>query len=272
MIGSSGSVSSKLASVYASNSKALSDALSRLSSGKKFQSAKDDLSGFIYSNKLKNQISGYQKVRENLTGFKAYSSSAVDTGSAVYENLSRMKTLVRQYAVATNEGVRADYRAEFESLRIYTSTILSSTFVDGVNIMQSEIPVASIELDPQSGSTLEMDFSAVSKSEDIDKLTISGEEIESSIDNEIRKMLTFLSEARSFDNIAAQQMKLSETIINSKEALYSLITGIDDAAEISKMIDLSVRQEASIAMIAQGNMMQSSLSMLYDNSERNGET
>jgi flagellin len=268
MIGSSGSVSSKLASVYASNSKALTDALSRLASGKKFQSAKENLAGFIYSNKLKNQISGYQKVRENLTEFKAYTSSAVDTASAVYENLTRMKALVRQYAATTDEESQADYRAEFESLRIYTSTILSNTSVDGVNIMQSGSPVVSVELDPQRRSTLEMNFSTVSVSDDIDRLTINGEEIDSIISTEIGKMLTFLSEARAFDNIAAQQMKLSETIINSKEALYSLITGIDDAAEMSKMIDLSVRQEATIAMIAQGNMLQSSLSMLYDNGGR----
>lgn len=272
MIGSSGSVSSKLASVYASNSKALTDALSRLASGKKFQSAKDDLTGFIYSNKLKNQISGYQRVRENLTEFKAYTSSAVDTGSTVYENLSRMKTLARQYAVVTDKELKGDYRAEFESLRIYTSKILSNTFVDDINVMQSGSPVTSVELDLLSGSTLEMNFSTVSVSEDINELSISGEGIGSSIDTEIGKMLTFLSEARAFDNIATQQMKLSETIINGKETLYSLITSIDDAAEMSKMIDLSVRQEASIAMIVQGNMMQSSLSMLYDNMGKNGET
>jgi flagellin len=272
MIGSSGAVSSKLASVYASNSKVLTDALTRLSSGKKIQSAEDDLSGFIHSNRLKNQISGYQKVREKLTEFKTFTSSAVDAGSAVYENLTRMKTLARQYASATDEGLKDDYRAEFESLRVYTCKTLSSTIVDGVNIMQSASAVVSVELDPQSGSTLDMEFSSVSESEQIDKLTIDEESIESSIDTEIGKMLTFLSEARAFDNIATQQMKLSETIINSKEALYSLITDIDDAAEMSKIIDLSVRQEASIAMIAQANMMQSSLSMLYDNSGKEGET
>ncbi len=265
MIGSSGSVSSKLASVYASNSKALTDALCRLSSGKKFQSAKENLAGFIYSNKLKNQICGYQKVREKLTEFKAYTSSAVDTASTVYENLTRMKSLARQYTVATDDESRADYRAEFESLRIYTSTILSNTFVDGVNIIQSEKPVISVELEPQSGNTLDMDFSTVSLGEDIDKLVISEDGIENSIDTEIEKTLTFLSEAKAYDNIATQQIKLSETIINSKEALYSLITDIDDAAEMSKLIDMSVRQEASIAMIAQGNMLHSSLSMLYDN-------
>ncbi len=272
MIGSSGSVSSKLASVYASNSKALTDALTRLSSGKKFQSAKDDLSGFIYSNKLKNQISGYQKVRENLTEFKAYSSSAVDAGNAVYENLTKMKTLARQYTVATDTGLQGDYRAEFESLKIYISKILSSTSVDGVNIMQSTSTVASVELDLKSGSSLDMDFSAVSESKDIDELAINGEAIDSRIDTEIRKMLSYLSEAKAFDNIAVQQMKLSETIINSKEMLHSLINDIDYAAEMSKIVDLSVRQEASIAMIAQGNIIQSSLAMLYDYGGREGET
>ncbi len=267
MIGGSGSITSKLASVYAANTKALSDALSRLSSGKKFQSAKDDLSGFIRSNKISTEIDGYRRVREDLTAFKAYTSAAVETGSKVYENLTRMKTLAKQYAGVTDTEMKSNYRAEFESLKIQTGKILTSTFVDDTNIMQASSTITSVPLDPHGGGSLEMKFSTVTEKNSIDGFAIDGESIGTDIDKEIDKMLDFLSEAKAFDRISSQQLKLNETIISSKEALQSLISNIDDASEMSKVIDLSVRQEASIAMIAQGNMMQSSLSMLYDKSE-----
>lgn len=271
MIGGSGSVNSKLASVYAANAKALSDALSRLTSGKKFQNAKDDLSGFLRSNKISTEIDGYRRVREDLTAFRAYTSAAVDSGSRIYENLTRMKALAKQYAGTTDTELKANYRAEFESLKIQAGKILISTSVDDANIMQASSTITSVPLDPYGGGSLEMKFSAVTEKNGVDGFAIDGESIGTDIDEEIDKMLTFLSEARAFDRISSQQLKLNETIISSKEALQSLINDIDDASEMSKVIDLSVRQEASIAMIAQGNMIQSSLSMLYDKSANEKE-
>ena len=76
-------------------------------------------------------------------------------------------------------------------------------------------------------------------------------------------MLSYLSEAKAFDAIASQQLKLNDTIISSKEAVKSLITDIDEAAETSRMIDESVRQQAAVSMIAQANMSRQSVLKLY---------
>lgn len=264
MIGSSGSVSSKLASVYASNTKALTDALKKLSTGKKFQSASEDLYGFIRSGKLANEISCYQKIRENLTEFKTYTSAAVKAGSTVYEDLTELKKLAERFAGTSDTRLKAEYESEFKSIKTQINKALSSASVDGKNLMQSTSAIASVELDPQGSGKLEMDFSKVTDSAIISSMTINGESITSDIDTQTDNMLTYLSEARAFDNIASQQLKLNWIIINNKETLRSLITDIDDASEMSNMIRLSMRQEASVAMIAQGNMIQGSLSMLYD--------
>jgi flagellin-like hook-associated protein FlgL len=128
--------------------------------------------------------------------------------------------------------------------------------------MQASTAIASVVLNPQGGNTLAMNFSAVSASGDIDSMDIETVTVED-VDAEIEKMLTYLSEVKAFDSIASQQLKLNDTIISSKEAVKSLITEVDEAAETSKMIDQSVRQLAAVSMIAQANLSRQSVLKLY---------
>jgi len=142
--------------------------------------------------------------------------------------------------------------------------------------MQTAESIASVVLNPQGGSTLAMQFTNVSSIANIGALELAAAEEEGGgegggaatsvvdqIDTEIESMLSYLSEAKAFDAIAEQQLKLNDTIISSKEAVKSLITDIDEAAETSKMIDESVRQQSTVSMIAQANMSRQSVLKLY---------
>lgn len=264
MIGGVNYASSQLASLYNTGSQELASTLTKIASGKKFQSAADDLLGFIRSNKISTEISGYQKVRENLTEFKTYTAAAVQSGGAIYEDLTKLKTLATQYAASSDDDLKAEYEAEFNSLKTQISKALSNSSVDGFDIMKAG-KVTSVDLDPNGGSVLEMNFSSVAAATDIEASTfaIDDENIATAIDTQVDKMLTYLSEAKAFDNIASQQLKLNDTIISSKEAVKSLITEIDEAAETSKMVDQSVRQQAAVSMIAQANMSRQSVLKLY---------
>lgn len=262
MIGGVNYASSQLASIYNTGNQQLSSTLTKIASGKKFQSASEDLLGFIRSNKLSTEISGYQKVKENLTEFKTFTSAAVQAGGAIYEDLTKLKTLAEQYADTTDTELQAEYEAEFNSLKTQIGKALSNSKVDGKDIMQDSSSITSVVLNPQGGSTLDMQFSAIASS-DIGTMAIDGEDIVTKIDAEIDSMLTYLSEAKAFDSIASQQLKLNDTIISSKEAVKSLITDIDEAAETSKMIDQSVRQQAAVSMIAQANVSRQSVLNLY---------
>ena len=154
------------------------------------------------------------------------------------------------------------FKSEFNSLKTQIVKALTNSKVDVKDIMHASTAIASVVLNPQGGNTLAMNFSAVSASDDIDSMDIETVTVED-VDAEIEKMLTYLSEAKAFDSIASQQLKLNDTIISSKEAVNSLITEVDEAAETSKMIDQSVRQQAAVSMIAQANMSRQSVLKLY---------
>lgn len=263
MIGGVNNASSQLASIYNTGNQQLASTLTKIASGKKFQSAAEDLLGFIRSNKLSTEISGYQKIKENLTEFKTFTNAAVQSGGAIYEDLTKLKTLAKQYESTTDTEMQAEYEAEFNSLKTQIGKALTNSKVDGKDIMQVSSSITSVVLNPQGGSTLDMQFSDIASSTDIESITIDGTDIVTGIETEIDSMLTYLSEAKAFDSIASQQLKLNDTIISSKEAVKSLITDIDEAAETSKMVDQSVRQQAAVSMIAQANMSRQSVLKLY---------
>lgn len=258
MIGGSSSVSANLSSVYATTSNALNDALLKLASGKKFQNAGEDLLGFVRTTALSVDISGYQQVKENLTEAKTYTAAALQAGSSIYEKLTEMKDLAVKYSSETDNDRKANFKAEFDALVEEVGSILSNTRVDGM-VVTATAEVKKVNLDPDgSTGSLSVTFTAVADTGDLDVEDVS------TVDDQITAALTYLSEAKAFNNIIDQQIKLTDTIISSKQAVMSLIADVDEAEQMNQVIDLSIRQQATVSLLAQGNMIQSSLARLYD--------
>jgi flagellin len=264
MIGGVDFASSQLASIYNSNSEQLSSTLSKIASGKKFQNASEDLIGFIRSSKIGLEIDGYDQVKQGLTEFKTYTSAAVQAGSSLYDDLSKMQSLAEKYGGTADTDLQAEYSAEFETLRSQVNSTLTNTSVDGVTVTTSGSSLATADLNPEGTGALDLNFTANATVVNVTAFDITdAANIDDDIQAELDNTLTFMSEAKALDNIASQQIKLTDTIINSKQAVKSLITDIDEAKEMNNAIDQSVRQQAAISMMAQANMSRQSIVKLY---------
>ena len=264
MVGGSSSITSNLNSVYSSNSQLLSNALVKLASGKKFQNAAEDLLGYLKSSKLKVDISGYQQVKQDLTEVKAFTSAAVQAGSDMYEKLTEMKNLAAKYDVENTKAVKDQDKldqltADFDALKAEVQSIVDNTKVDGKSLTGTT-EITSVALNPDGTDPLSIKFTADFTG--ISTLAITGGA--AGVTAEMTEALTYLTESRTFDNIVDQQVKLADTIIASKQAVMSLITDVDEAEQMNEVIDLSIRQQAAVSMMAQGNMLQSSLAKLYE--------
>lgn len=262
MVGGVSSAASQLSSLYNSGSQDLASTLTRIASGKKFQNATDDFIGYLRSTKLTSEINGYQKVKEDLTEFKTYTSAAVQSGQTIYDDLNKLKDLTKKYGATTDTDLQSQYKAEFDSLVTQIGNSFTYGTVDGQNLLQTTADVSSVDLNPEGGSTLTMRFTGIASTANIALFDITTT-TEADIDTEITNMQTYLMDAKRFDNIASQQQKFVDTVITSKEAVKSVITDIDDAAESAKMADQTVRQQAAISMIAQANMSRQSMLQLF---------
>lgn len=263
MIGGVNSATSSIANIYNQGNNQLSDTLAKIASGKKFQNAGEDLLSFSRANALTNQISGYNDIEQKLTAAKTATSAAVDVGSKVYENLTKMQDLSTKFnaTAVTDLEERAEYTAEYNSLRDTVSKSLTNATVDGANIADGTYS-NTVNMDPEGTSTLSVALTTNANVTAVDGLAI-GAAGDAALQTQVDDSLTFMSEAKSFNNIIDNQISLNKTIVNSKEAVKSLITDIDEASEMSKMLDQNVRQQAAMSMLSQANMSRQVVMKLY---------
>ncbi len=264
MIGGINYASSQIASIYNTGNQQLATTLTRLASGKKFQSASDDLVGYLRAQNMQGDISAYDQVRENLTNFKASTSAAVEAGTSIYENLKEMENLASQYVAEVAGGNDADllaqYEAEFNSLKTQAATTLANTYVDGILVTDKDVATSpSVSLGPDGG-TLTMTFTAEAA---VAALDITAGTAVTDTQTQVTAAMTYMYEAKSYDSITDQQLKLTDTIVNSKKAVMSLITDIDEAEELNNATDQSIRQQAAMSMLAQANMSREGILKLY---------
>jgi len=259
MIGGVNVATSQIANIYNQGNNQLSDTLAKIASGKKFQNAGEDLLSFTRANNLTNQIKGYNDVEQKLTAAQTATKAAVEVGSKTYENLTKMSDLATKYAATTDVQEQAEYTAEFNSLRETVSTALTNASVDGTAIADGAYS-QTVQMDP-SGTTLSVDLTTAPAVADVDALDITAGA--AGVDTEVGNALTYMSDAKKFNTMIEDQISLNKTIVNSKEAVKSLITDIDEASEMSKMLDQNVRQQAAMSMLSQANMSRQVVMKLY---------
>lgn len=265
------SITTQLASIYGSNNQLLADTLSRIASGKKVSKPSDDYISYIRAQGIQDDINSYKTVTEDLTEAKQVSDTAAELGNNIYEDLVRMKELAEKYATSGSDTDKASYNIEFKALAQSISSMISTNDYDGTAIV-SAATVSSVEIDPEDETnTIDLTFVAgditdIATNASLWHLDVVGEEAAKSATNvqtEIDKALSYLNKAQSFQTQVDRQLDLTDTIVQNKGSLKSLLTDINDVEELNNATTLQIRQQAAVAMMAQANMMQSSIASLY---------
>lgn len=279
MIGGIDYSSIRLASAYNFNNQQLSDTLSRIATGKKISKPSDNFAGYARINQMQNDIDGYQSIKENLVTAKGITAIASEVGNTVYEDLTELKNLVTTYYNTTDnasdDAARSEIASKFNILKTSLTNYIADTRYNGTSIY-SAATLGSIKTDPNGAGSLSITFEA----EDIaDASTptltgfVAGDETTTTanrdadletINDQLTAATSFLSKATSYDRSIDRQIRISDTIIQSKESAISFISDIDEVSELNRKTDLQIRQEASIAMLAQAQLLRSSVIKLYD--------
>jgi flagellin len=260
MLGGINNVSQQLASIYNANNSLLAETLSRIASGKKINTPSDDFAGYARSVALGQDVSGYERVKEDLTEAKAVADVAAKAGNSIYEDLTRMKELEELWsATGASTDDQAAYAAEFNALKSAITDTINNSSYDGTKVVDAGTAI-SVALDPDGAGSFDVSF-ASGDIVSVSALTISGGS--TAIQDELDTATLFVVKAEGYADHAARNMDMTDTIIQSKEAAISLITDIDEAEEMNKSIELQIRQQASIAMIAQANVARQGIISLY---------
>ena len=259
MIGGINDISSGLARIYSANTKALSESLGRIASGKRIQKPSDDFAGYIRSRSLLDQAASLQTVKQDLQAAKGAADYALETGTAIMDKLERAQELSVLFAATADPEELALLTAEHEIIKGELTALKADAFWGTDEVVATDV-IATVDLDPNavSGSFL-VQFAAG----DIINEALLAIGTPANVDAEMVKATNYLAKASGFSEDIQRQMDLTDITINSKEAAASLITDIDEMKELALATDLQVRQQASIAMMAQANVSRQGILQLY---------
>ncbi len=260
IIGGYNSVVQQVSAVYNANNKTLADVLTRIASGKKINSPADDLAGYSRYREYQVDINAYERVKQNITGAQAGTQIMFDTGSRIYEIVDEMASLTDQYDAAS-EADKIAIAAEFTGLYSEVTNLKDTTRYNGNLVVQSGVDIVSVDLDPDGSSTFNASFA---DTDIIDLTKLDDVTNNADVKGQLDESSGYMYKAKAYNDFLEGVLTRTDTIITSKEAAQSLIMDIDESEEITKQIDISIRQEAAIAMLAQANLQRSYVSRLFN--------
>ena len=164
-------------------SDALGTSMSRLSSGLKINSAKDDAAGLQISNRLTSQISGLNVAVKNANDGISIAQTAEGAMQASTNILQRMRELALQSANGSNSDEdRTSLQQEFTALSGELTRISSTTTFGGRNLLDGSFTSTSFQVGANANETISFGMKSVSASD------LKGQYNEASVDGATNKL------------------------------------------------------------------------------------
>jgi flagellin len=243
----------------------LAQAMERLSSGYRINTAADDAAGLAISEKLGAQVSGLQQSQQNAQD----AVSLVQTADGAMNEVQSMLQRVRDLAVEYNNGTlsssdQAAITNEVSQLCSEISQIAAQTKFNGIALLSGGATIT-FQVGADDGETLSVNAlklfgSGSNYSIDSAVFTFSGSTVTlASIDAAIDSVSTARSTFGAVQNRLQHTLNNLATYQENLSASESQIKDVDMASEMVNFTKLQVLQQAGTAMLAQANSSQQSV-------------
>ena len=255
---------------------ALGTSMTRLSSGLKINSAKDDAAGLQISTRMQSQIRGGNQAIQNANDGISVAQTAEGALQATTDILQRMRELAVKARTGTNGT--ADQKAtnkEFADMSDEITRIAASTNLNGKKLLDGSAGTVTLQVGANTGTANHIDlvlsskFDAVSLSVDKGTLALTGTDAAtagSNIDNAITAIdaaIAAIGDTRA--SLGASQNRLTSTISNLQNiventtAAQGRVQDTDFAAETANLTKQQTLQQASTSVLAQANQLPSAV-------------
>ncbi|HKO28051.1 MAG TPA: flagellin [Solirubrobacteraceae bacterium] len=257
------------------SSNAVSEAMQRLSSGLRINTAADDAAGYAISQGLTAQVNGLQQASQNVSD----ATSMVQTASSALNNVQSMLQRVSELAVQYQNGDlsttdKSDIQSEVNQLTQEIDRQQGAVQFNGINLLDGSAGGAgtvTFQVGPGATDTLTVSFADIEGTSG-QGLGVSGSGFTWS--NAASAGTVFdLSQANAvsliqgaINNISTMAATLgavqnrlqytSNAISTTQENMSSSLSNIQDvnmATEMTQMTQQQVLQQAGTAMLAQAN-------------------
>jgi flagellin len=136
-------------------------ALERLSSGLRINSAKDDAAGLAISSRFQSQISGLNVAQRNANDGISLAQTAEGALEEITNNLQRIRDLAVQSANATNSASdRSALDQEVQQRIQEVDRIATQTAFNGLKVLDGNFGQANFQVGANAGETIGIDLSS----------------------------------------------------------------------------------------------------------------
>ncbi|USI73727.1 flagellin [Sphingomonas morindae] len=259
---------------------AIQTAMSRLSSGKRINTAADDAAGMAISNSMTSQITGMNQAIRNAND----GVSLVQTADGALDEVTNMLQRVRELAVQSASGTysdndRANMQTEVGQLTTQIKSVLGNTTFNGTSLFNTGASAAATTVKIQAGAgssandqiTINIggiDLSAATASGSTaatGNLDVSntGGSTSNGVTNaqntmkSVDSLLTTINTVRA--GLGASQSQLNSAVNNLTNNVTNLsdarsrIQDADFSSETTALAKAQILSQASTAMLAQAN-------------------
>jgi len=245
--------------------KAISDATKdvnkaseRIATGLRVNRAADDPGALSQANKLKAEISSFDRVKTNLSESNSLLSQVDGSLSQISSILVEMKDLANLSASENDATIRANYQAAFASYLEDINSIASGTLLDGSSILDGSrnpnTAVIQVGINASDTKTLTF-FDSSTTGLSIASLNISstagaGDAI-TALGSAIDTTASRLSTVGAYQNSISIIGDFVDSSVLNKTLQYQGLMNADLAAETANLAAAQIRQDAASAMLAQ---------------------
>jgi flagellin len=245
----------------------LAQSMTRLSSGLRINSAKDDAAGLAIAERMNAQVRGMNVAIRNANDGISLAQTAEGALSKVGDSLQRMRELAVQARNSTNSKDDKDsLNKEFAELQSEITRVLGGTAFNGENILKNastltfqvganttgddEIELETVDMTAESTiSAVTASTASIDSQASVADIKTVIDDIDEAINTINEKRATFGAAQSRFDAVISN---LQQSVEN-QSAARSRIMDADFAAETANLSRSQILQQAGNAMIAQAN-------------------
>ncbi|MGZ7459656.1 flagellin domain-containing protein [Pseudomonas sp. Ma2-10] len=256
-------------------SDALSTSMTRLSSGLKINSAKDDAAGLQIATRMTSQIRGQTMAIKNANDGISIAQTAEGAMQEQTNILQRMRELAVQSRNDSNSSDDRDaLNKEFSAMASELSRIAGSTNLNGKNLLDGSASTMTFQVGSNTGSDNQIKLDLTAKFDAVSLgitsgITIAGSSTTIAETNfsaavgAIDDALKTINASRA--DLGAAQNRLTSTIANlqnineNASAALGRVQDTDFASETAQLTKQQTLQQASTAVLAQANQLPSAV-------------
>lgn len=256
-------------------SDALSTSMTRLSSGLKINSAKDDAAGLQIATRMTSQIRGQTMAIKNGNDGISIAQTAEGAMQEQTNILQRMRELAVQSRNDSNSSDDRDaLNKEFTAMASELSRIAGSTNLNGKNLLDGSASTMTFQVGSNTGTdnqitldlTAKFDAASLGITSGITVAGSSSAEAETNFSaavGAIDEALKTINASRA--DLGAAQNRLTSTIANlqnineNASAALGRVQDTDFASETAQLTKQQTLQQASTSVLAQANQLPSAV-------------